>query len=231
MIMEKKILIIGNTDGLPGVKVDIESYKAFFKSSYGGDWYDSEIIEKVNSSKSEIKITLENLKSQALNYLIVIFSGHGGQERETILELNSNGELINESELKNIAYRQLNIFDCCRAYPETMTKGIVNEMQTRTFSYTNTRARFEKRIMEANQQQVSLYACTVGEYAHDTSQGGAYSKNLLASATTIDSDYKLIGTAHEEASILTTREFPGQHPEANLLRLLSSQQLIIGIKP
>ncbi len=229
--MEKRILIIGNTDGLPGVKVDVESYKTFFKSSYGGDWYDSEIIEKVNSSKSEIKTTLENLKSKSLSYLIVIFSGHGGQERETVLELNSIGELINESELKNIAYRQLNIFDCCRAYPETLTKSIINEMQTRTFSTTNTRARFEKRIMDANHQQVSLYACAIGECAHDTSKGGAYSKNLLSCSSTIAGDFKLVGTAHEEASVLTTREFSDQHPDADLLRLLSSQQLIIGIKP
>lgn len=229
--MEKRILIIGNTDGLPGVKIDVENYKTFFKSSYGGDWYSSEIIEKVNSSKSEIKTTLENIKSKSLDYLIIIFSGHGGQERETVLEINSSGETINESEFKNLADRQLNIFDCCRAYPETITKGIINEMETRTFSFTNTRARFEKRIMEANRQQVNLYACAIGEYAHDTSKGGAYSKNLLAVSTIISGDYKLVGTAHEEASVLTTREFPDQHPDADLLRLLSSQQLIIGIKP
>jgi len=229
--MEKRILIIGNTNGLPGVKVDIESYKTFFKSAYGGDWYGNEIIVKVDTSKTELKTELNNLKAKSLDYLIVIFSGHGGQERETVLELNANGECINESELKNLAHRQLNIFDCCRVYPEKFTKSIINEIELRTFSFTNTRERYERRIMEASRQQVSLYACAIGECAHDTAKGGAYSKNLLASSSIVQTDYKLVGVAHEEASAMTSKEFPDQHPEADLVRLLSSQQLIIAIKP
>jgi hypothetical protein len=229
--MEKRILIIGNTEGLPGVKVDVENYKTFFKSSYGGDWSDNEIIEKINKPKSELITSLSDLKSKSLNYLIVIFSGHGGQKRETVLELNSKGESINESDLKNIALRQLNIFDCCRAYPESLTKGFLNEMKARSFSITNTRDRYEKRIMEASHQQINLYACTVGEFAHDTSKGGAYSKNLLSCASEVKDEFKLIGVAHQEASILTTNEFKDQHPEGDLLRLLTSQQLIIGIRP
>ena len=42
-----------HSDGLPGVKVDIENSKRFFKSSYG-DWYDSEIIDKADVSKQEL---------------------------------------------------------------------------------------------------------------------------------------------------------------------------------
>ena len=229
--MEKRILIIGNTNGLPGVKVDVENYKTFFKSSYGGDWYDSEIIEKINVTKSDLEREVVNLKSKTLDYLVVIFSGHGGQERETILELNANEELINESSLKNLAHRQLNIFDCCRAFPETLIKSVLNEMQERTFSKTNTRKRYEDRIMQANRQQISLYACAIGEYAHDTSKGGAYSKNFLNRSSDIQENFKLVSSAHQEASALTSREFPDQHPAGDSLRLLSTQQLIIGIKP
>lgn len=229
--MNKKIVIIGNNEGLPGVKVDIENYKRFFKSSYGGDWYDSEIIEKLNVSKSELTTLLTNLKSESLNYLIVIFSGHGGQERETILELNSKGECIPESELKNLAYRQLNIFDCCRCYSQSLMESVTNEMRVKLFSIRNTRERYEKRIMDAIHQQVSLYACSIGEYANDTAKGGAYSKNLINSAISDTNEYTLVGTAHEAASNLTTIEFGKQHPEAVLPRCLSSQQLIIGIKP
>ena len=104
-------------------------------------------------------------------------------------------------------------------------------MQFRTFAITDTRERFEKRIMEANHQQINLYACAIGECAHDTSQGGAYSKNFLSCSSNIPGEFKLVGTAHNEASILTIKEFPDQHPEGDLLRLLSSQQLIIGIRP
>lgn len=229
--MEKRILIIGNSEGLQGVKIDIENYKRFFKNSYGGDWYDSEIIEKLNVSKTSLTAELSKLKNLSLDYLIVIFSGHGAQQRETILELNSNGESISESNLKNLADRQLNIFDCCRAYSEMESKAIINEMAARSFSFTNTRKKYEKRIMEANHQQICLYACAIGECAYDTARGGAYSKNLLTCALDIQGEYKLVGTAHQEASRLTTIEFNNQHPEAELPRLISSQQLILAINP
>lgn len=229
--MKKKILIIGNTDGLPGVKVDIEKYKDFFLSPFGGSWNETEIVEKINSPKLKILSELQLLMKFKLDYLIVIFSGHGGQKRqETVLEINPTGELMSESELKNIANRQLNIFDCCRAYSPTET-SLTSEILNFYASSTSTRDRYEKRIMAASHQQISLYACAVGEPARDTSQGGVYSKNLLKVSRNIVGEFKLVGTAHEEASDLTTKESPTQHPEADLVRLLSSQQLIIGIKP
>lgn len=229
--MNKRILIIGNNEGLPGVKVDIENYKRFFKSSYGGDWYDSEIIEKLNTSKSDLTTLLTRLKAESLNYLIIIFSGHGGQERETVLELNSTGECISESELKNLAYRQLTIFDCCRCYSQSLMESVTNEMKVKLFAVRNTREKYETRIMEAIHQQASLYACSIGEYANDTAKGGAYSKNLINSSISDANEFTLVGTAHETASTLTRMEFRNQNPEAVLPRCLSSQQLIIGIKP
>lgn len=228
--MQKRILIIGNNHGLPGVKVDIEKYKSFFKSSYGGSWRDDEIIEKLNVSKAELLAELARIKG-TLNYLIVIFSGHGGQERETMLELNSKGECIGESDLTNLAYRQLNIYDCCRSFPEIVTESFKAQLRAKLFSIVNTRQKFEERIMAAEHQQVSLYACSIGEYANDTNEGGAYSKNLISAARNIDEEFMLVGTAHMNASIETTREFPEQHPASIIPRLMSSKQLIIAIKP
>jgi len=226
--MQKRILIIGNNDGLPGVKVDIENYKIFFKSQYGGNWHDNEIIEKLNISKLELITLLKSLKNLSLNYLIVIFSGHGGQERETILELNSHGEYISESELKNLAYRQLNIFDCCRCYSQPILESKTTELRLKNLF--STREKYEKRIMEAVHQQASLYACSIGESANDTAKGGAYSKNLIAAAISETNEYTLVGHAHQVASILTSIEFKNQHPEAILPKCLSSQQLILGIR-
>jgi hypothetical protein len=228
--MQKRILIIGNNHGLPGVKVDIEKYKSFFKSSYGGLWRDNEITEKLNVSKTELLAELTRIKG-TLNYLIVIFSGHGGQERETMLELNSSGECIGESELKNLAYRQLNIYDCCRSYPEIVTESLKAQLRTNLFSAVDTRQKFEERIMAADHQQVSLYACSIGEYANDTNEGGAYSKNLISVARNIDEEFMLVGTGHMKASLETTKEFPKQHPDSIIPRLMSSKQLIFAIKP
>ncbi|MEZ5082866.1 MAG: caspase family protein [Bacteroidales bacterium] len=227
--MKKKILLIGNDDGLPGVKVDLRNYKEYFKSDRGGRWYDSEIIEKLNPRKSDLIQEIISLTAQKLDYLIVIFSGHGGQERETVFELNSSGEIINESVLFDISTKQLNIYDCCRAYSESNTKSIRLTALMEGYAYNYVRTRFEERILKASDQQIKLYACSKGEVANDTSQGGAYSKNLIKSAYNSSSEFILVGSAHTSASEMTNQEFPKQHPDAILPRLLSSQQLIFGI--
>lgn len=235
--MKKKIVIIGNNEGLPGVKVDIENYKQFFKSPFGGNWLDEEIDVKLNPLKTELIIELNRLKGLLLDYLIVIFSGHGGQERETMLELNSRGELIGESELKYLASRQLNIYDCCRCYPISINESRQFEALAKPFSNINTREKFDKRIKQAISQQVSLYSCSIGEVSNDTSEGGVYSKYLIQSAKNVVDDFKLIGNAHNEAYNLTVDNNKKlqidkhQHPDAVLPRCLSTQQLIISVKP
>jgi hypothetical protein len=235
--MEKRILLFGNDEGLPGVKVDMKNYKQFFKSPVGGNWLDIEINTLINPTKKELVDWLSLYKNLSLDYLIVIYSGHGGQERETLLEINPKGELIGESELKHIAKRQLNVFDCCRCYPESLHESFQLEALAKSFSAFNTRQIFEKRILQAIPQQVSLYSCAIGEISNDTKEGGIYSQTFLMSARQIHDEYKLIGTTHIEAAEKTieiTKHLPKekhQHPEAILPKCLSSQQLIISINP
>jgi len=230
--MEKRVLLIGNDEGLPGVKVDIENYKRFFKSPIGGAWLDSEFITKLNVSRLDLLKEIQRLKIQSLDYLIVIFSGHGGQMRETVFELNPNGDKLNESEIRNICNRQLNIFDCCRAYPQRLFEGSVYKAVTETLTDFTIRRKFENRILESIHQEVLLYACSIGEVANDTSQGGVYSKYLIQSSIPLTkTKYRLVGSAHQAASLLVTNDFPKQHPDSVLPRCLSEQQLIIGINP
>lgn len=235
--MQKRILIIGNDSGLPGVKVDISNYKTFFQSAIGGNWEDEEIEVLLNPRKVSLQLKLMILSASALDYLIIIFSGHGGQERETVLEINSKGELIGDSDLKGIAKRQLNIYDCCRCISEKVNETKQLLALIKSFSVVNTREKYEKRILEAVPQQVSLYSCSIGEISNDTSNGGLYSTHLINSAQSFSDEFKLIGTAHSDAYNLVIQEnklFPPerqQHPEAVLPRCLSSQQLIIGVNP
>ena len=214
--MQKKILMIGNDSGLPGVKVDIINYTAFFKSPIGGNWYDSEIEIKRNPAKKDLIKRLSELKNLGLDFMIVYFSGHGGQDRETLLELNSEGEVINDSELHNIGKKQITIYDCCRSYPEEKRAALQLDEAYAEFAEYDTRAKYEKRIMQAIPQ---------------------YSKYLLQSAKNIESEYKLVGAAHAEAAELTIdycKYLPKENkqlPDAILPKCLSSQQLIIGINP
>ena len=228
--MNKKILLIGNDGGLPGVKVDLENYKNYFKSNRGGKWYDSEFLKKINPRKDSLIASLDELKTEDLDYLIVIFSGHGGQKRETVLELNQASECLSETRFHGIAKRQLTILDCCRAYSEAVEESLSDMLLRSARDGDNIRQRFEQRILSASEQQVKLYACSVGEFAYDTPEGGAYSKNLIKAAVQDNSDFIYVGQTHVSAAEETTREFDGQHPEAIQPRLLSTQQLIFGIK-
>jgi hypothetical protein len=230
--MNKRVLLIGNNNGLSGVQIDFTNYQSFFISDLGGDWYPSEIISKMNPSLSEMRTTLSELKKQSLDFLIVLFSGHAGQARETILELNAKGDTISEIELRDISLRQITIFDCCRAHlqPVELSESVrMFAKSAQVLSYV--RQRYEQRIMQAIPQQVRLYSCSVGETSYDTPSGGAYSKYLLAAARTVSEPFRTVGVAHSIASGLTKKEYTSQNPEAFLPRCLSTQELVLSIKP
>lgn len=227
--MKKKILLLGNNDGLPGVKIDIDNYKKYFKSLTGGQWNDNEIIERLNPKKDDLISLITSLKAQNLDYVIVIFSGHGGMKRETVLELNPEGEQFSESRFENIAKRQLTILDCCRAKSQIITETVHEVRMFKGGGIIGTRERFERRISESLAQQIKLYSCAEGEYSHDTPKGGAYSKNLIETAFNDDSEFIYFGRTHVTASEKTTKEFNEQHPEIIQPKLLTSQQLIFGI--
>lgn len=233
--MKRKAILIGNTHGLQGVKTDLERTGNFLRSSVGGGWYSNEIEVFENPSKNELLRKLEIAKREFNDYVIVLFSGHGGQERQTILELNGSGETISESQLQDIASRQLTIFDCCRAVAEQVRKSAVLESLSASFSEAaSVRRRYEERIMEATHQQVRLYSCAIGEKSYDTPQGAMYLGNLLTAARTIDpySAFKTIESAHAEARMATIRDSKEkQSPEAVLPKCLTKQQLVIAMRP
>ncbi len=237
--MRRKALLIGNTSGLQGVQVDIARFSTFLKSNSGGAWYDSEIDVLENARKSVLLQKIDELKRQEPDYLVVLFSGHGGQLlRQTVLEINGAGESIEEDQLRKMAERQLNVYDCCRSISSTVQKSIA--MDSLSFSLRESanqiRQRFENRIMQAIPQQALLYSCSVGQVSYDTANGGVYLSNLLKAAQTFDhgQSFKLVGLAHEEAMGPTaeyaSKEKHGrQVPEAILPKCLSTQQLVISM--
>jgi hypothetical protein len=229
--MKKRIIIFGNDRGMPGVKIDIEKYDSFFRSSYGGNWTPDEITLLLNPHSSGLLYTISVHRSMELDYLIIVFSGHGGQERETMLEINPQEETIAESFLNNIAKRQLNIFDCCRAYSESLTESVATKLKTKLFSRVDVREKYENRILQAIPQQSRLYACRIGESAYDLGEGGIYSKHLLNCAINMEGKYKYVSDAHDQAGKLTTIEDNRQHPIATLPKCLTKQELILAINP
>jgi hypothetical protein len=238
--MKRKALLIGNTSGLNGIKVDLENYAKFLKSLTGGAWNSAEIELTINPTRFGLLQTIKKIKNDQNDYVVVFFSGHGAQVREVLLEINSDPEYIVESELQNLASRQLNIYDCCRGIIQVTTESFAMDSLTANFSdsiRTSIRDKYNQRILQAIPQQSSLYSCSPGQSSYDTAKGAIYATNLIKCANTLESDYKIVSIAHTEAAALTiaaTQEKPiseRQTPEAILPKCISLQQLIISINP
>lgn len=237
--MKRRALLIGNTRGLAGVQADMQKTRAFLGSRVGGDWLPEEITELRNPSRLELLGEIKLLKNESADYAFVLFSGHGGHAHQTVLELNADGETINESELWNIAPRQITIYDCCRALiGEQVAKSSAIESFTESrVRSDDLRARYEARIMQAIPQQVRLYACSVSQSAYDLGNGAIYLGHLLSSAAVMapDLSFKTVENAHEQACPLTAataaREGYLQNPDAVLPKCLTQQKLILAIRP
>jgi hypothetical protein len=240
--MKRKALLIANTNGLEGAKIDLEKFSSFLQSLEGGAWNDSEIIERqYDPTRKQLLDIISRMKGNQYDYVIVLFSGHGGQKRETIMEINGKHESVGESELKGISSRQLTIFDCCRvveAQPlrdSIMSKSTMNFSSMESLIREEIRNNYEKRIMSAIPQQATLYSCSEGQCSYDTRNGAIYLGNLIKSAESVsDEEFMTVGKAHQKAAkrtyeqSLTENDGP-QSPDARLPKCLHNQELIISI--
>lgn len=240
--MRRKALLIGNSRGLAGVKRDMVNFSNFLTGLYGGAWKkEEEIVMMMNPTLVVLRNKLNAIKTERNDFVIVLFSGHGGYQRGTVLEINEHEETIYDNELMGLASRQISIFDCCRAMCDYTEKGKAI-FERKTFSMKDSvdtlRLRYEQRIMQGIPQQNVLYACKIGQCAwdHDDGTGAYYLNNLIKYAQNNTGTYGLVGNVHEDATQATTREVFRDHkelqePVASLHKCLSSQQLIISMRP
>jgi hypothetical protein len=230
--MNKKILLIGNNHGRRCIQKDFINYTSFFKDEIGGNWYDSEIVQQMNPSKDDLKETLDQLRKESLEFLIIIYCGLTERKRELTLELNKSGGCIIESDLKEIAQKQITIYDCCQNVPGSSKRKASNKTTLKSSaSGSEIRTLYETRIEESIPQQVCLYACSIDQIAHDTAEGGVYSNYLLGVARAIQMDYISVRGAHELASLLTTNHYKDQVPEILDTKCSPSEELILSINP
>ncbi|MBR3557955.1 MAG: caspase family protein [Bacteroidales bacterium] len=207
--MNRKALLIGNSNGLSGVKKDISNWESFLTSDIGGKWFPSEIDVEMNPSKISLMSKINTLKHR-YDFVLVVYSGHGAYSQGTILEINSNEEYVFESDLKGIAPRQISVFDCCRGIVtmQDSIKESIKNLSVKNQFTSNIRQDYETRIMQAIPQQISLYACSIGESAYDSNDGGYYTKNLLKSTNLFVDEQRFltVGMAHQAGALRTTSE-------------------------
>lgn len=240
--MRRIALLIGNSDGLEGVKTDLFEWKKFLISPVGGAWEHHEINMIMNPQKCELLSCINELrKTKAYDFAVVVYSGHGGYDRQTILEINGKGETITETDLLGIAPKQISVFDCCRSLVDGYepiyesqrtfsTGGILSNLQ-------KIRNAYNQRIGLAIPQQVCLYACHIGETALDTESGALYIQTLLRQAKLFpkNEEFRTVESIHAKASICTSlkalKRKHSQNPAASLPKCLTRQKLILSINP
>ena len=222
-MLNKKALIIGcsgdSESYLPGVEKDVKSIKNFLLSPYGGYWYEEEIIISLNEGKEDIIEKINSLKEKKLDYVFVVFSGHGDfdiQKNERRLWIDDY-EFLYESDLLSLSSKQLIIIDSCAGIEEEK-KFLLPSMEglLKTASLRiNYRKIFENYIMECPNQEIILYSSQKGEYSTDTSKGGLFIQSLLEVAEE-NKDYKILSALKafelaEEKVILNSKY--KQHPD------------------
>ena len=210
--MRKKILMIGNSNQLPGVPVDLADFYDFFTSPEGGNWCGNEIEVLKNPSRRSLFQSVEEIAEAEYDYLITFFTGHGNEDDdETVLCINEREEIV-LSNLTNLSPKQLNIIHCCRCYAETSTdRPFMKARRTRlSISRNPIRRAYEKRIQDCSPEQIILYSCEDGEITSGTYDGGNYLQSLLDATHAIlaesDTPFVSVAQAHHEAVALTRQD-------------------------
>ena len=237
--MKKKILMIANTNGLPGVTEDVYSYCQFFASPVGGNWCRDEFEILLNPAQHELFKKIDEIERANYDYIVTTFSGHGKEwDDGTVLTINGEGEKIAIRHLTGLSRKQLLIFDCCRNF-KRMTFDIASiEARATMMSMSRDpiRQAFEDRIQASAPQEIILYACGQGETANDLGDGGLYSSCLLLGTrmtlTYSRSPFISVSTAHHKAvSLMQSDPCIEQHPQIRQTRCPRGQCLPLAINP
>lgn len=193
--MKRNCILIGapgsNSKGnyLEGVSIDMYNMRNYLASNTGGAWNDNEILELINPSKEQINTALT--KSKISDFSLVLFSGHGGTSTKngrTYLEINTKGEDYPAEGLINHTKKEIVIVDTCRSYftpVESQFESIMKALNEQLSIRAKYRMAYDDAIENADIGPLILYACSIGETANDTNEGGIFTKTLIDTAQSI----------------------------------------------
>lgn len=236
--MKKIALLIGNSRGLAGSSQDMLDFYTHLTSLQGGAWDPStEIISLLDKPASEISGVLSNIRGQ-YQYVMVYFTGHGGTYNDTILEVNPQNELLNESEILGLSPKQINILDCCRSLVRGAVPIYDSHDSVSDDVLLKVRQEFDQLIEDAAEQQVLIYSCEVGKPSYALRGGSSiFSKCLLeASACLLQTCdvvkiYDAFALAASNTRVMANHLRVEQNPEIVPAKCLSSQELPFCFNP
>ncbi|MBR4646496.1 MAG: hypothetical protein IKO75_05225 [Bacteroidales bacterium] len=239
--MKRKTILIGNTRGLLSTPIDLFNVAQFLMSYQGGAWEKSEIELLLDRGCNELLLDVDRISGEKNDYVIVYFSGHGGLQGDTILEVNPQGELIKESSLFGLADRQLNILDCCRIIHTTPLPIYGSSRGLNAIDWDlrdAVRTEYEELVTNASPQLVRMYSCSEGESSYPSKQGSYYTNSLLSCAKDLLQNNNIVWVCpcHEAAAMKTADEVrrdlkENQHPEIIPAKCLSMAELPFCFNP
>ena len=233
-------LNVAGYEDLPGTAMDVENWKAYLMSPLGGEWIDRDEIQRFY--EPDLETIRAFLRAYKDDYVLVLFSGHGGEDPigrggacERIVCLNRNELAVPAQEICPINFGTA-IFDCCRTTDEdtvSMEKlGFANDRmialnESRSNNFTQLRNRNLRNVFQMALETdptgiVQMCACSSNETAmerHDRGMnGGVYSTLLINGArrwnrTSSAEPVYYTDDAHAFAERMIPRYASGQHPE------------------
>ena len=180
--MKRKAILIGNSRGLSVTPLDMFNIARFLMSYQGGAWKACEIEPWLDMDVNELLKGVETIAVEKYDYVIVYFTGRGGLQGDTIIEVNTKNQLIKENSLFGLADRQLNILDCCRIIQTTPLSIYGSSRGMSAIEQKlcdDVRAEYDDLVMNAAPQMVKMYSCAENETSYATKTGSYYTNNLI----------------------------------------------------
>lgn len=225
-MVTRHALIIGAPDEkIPGVVKDVHNMNNHLKSPIGGYWRDDEITTLESPQKNTLIEALKVLELK--DYSFVFFAGHGYysiQRRRTIVHINST-EIFDSFLLRQGALKHTLILDCCRKPEEeklikksiTMESAAYDSIHYQKPNPLECRTYFDAAIRDCETGLVVMNACSIGQTAGESEDGGYYTSSLiLSSVDWAEQNLKIIDLkknyltystqeCHEEAAIVVSQ--------------------------
>ena len=170
-------------DSLPGVEVDLVSWRKFLTSNLGGTWLDKEIESFHKPDWKVLRGFLDGCKGK--DYVFIVFSGHGGHVMEEPAGLRGTRVCLNDHDMPSVADfnpgnpRCAIVLDSCRGEIQLEEKTANME----SFSDNPWRRLFDEAVAKAETGFVRMYACDIGQSSEvDNKIGSDFTNALIGAA-------------------------------------------------
>jgi hypothetical protein len=168
---------IKDNKDLPGAREDVESYKAYLASDFGGAWEDNEITVLRHPSKELLMRWVRF--AERFDYSFITFSGHGhhviGKKIDETRVCINDTEEVAVFDLNSGSGRCLVVADACRKVTQLLVEKYARDFQLslneaeKSLRPNRRRCRelFDSSVTQAERGTVYMYSCDLNESAGD----------------------------------------------------------------